>query len=457
MFKPYKPVLCVIMILLLAGCSRSFEVIRDIRELPQDHHHYIPEATADRDLVSADDLAGLQRNYNRNYFAPWHQDRPVYGRDAVLGFFQGYLKKLDDGKKNKRAAKSFSKKVATNARLDHYPNAAIRAMTIRHADMRGLPTDRVFPPRKGRPSSGVVSPFDRLQVSSIPVNLPVFISHVSKDRKWGWAETGSACGWVMIRDLAPVDDDFMKKWESGTYAVFVKDNVRLLRKKDHHMKASIGALFPMVGQHADQVDILVATSGKKGKAVVHRTPVSAAAAVSTPHALNLRHLTALANELVDNPYGWGGKGEKRDCSSMIRDLFAPFGLWLPRHSADQASEGGQYVDLSGLNREEKQSAILAQGVPYLTLLWFKGHIMLYIGAKDGEPLVFHNFWSVRTEDIEGRAGKRIIGRAAITTLHPGRELQPPGSSRGDLLEAIQGMTLLLHPAAPNVVAGRGLL
>ena len=48
--------------------------------------------------------------------------------------------------------------------------------------------------------------------------------------------------------------------------------------------------------------------------------------------------------------------------------------------------------------------------------------MLYIGVHNGKPLIFHNFWSIKTQDADGKRGKIIVGRAAVTTLHPGREL-----------------------------------
>ena len=34
-------------------------------------------------------------------------------------------------------------------------------------------------------------------------------------------------------------------------------------------------------------------------------------------------------------YGWGGIDGGRDCSSTIKDLLTPFGIWLPRDSKDQ--------------------------------------------------------------------------------------------------------------------------
>jgi hypothetical protein len=133
---------------------------------------------------------------------------------------------------------------------------------------------------------------------------------------------------------------------------------------------------------------------------------------------------------------------------MTRDFFAVFGIWLPRHSEDQVKEVGTYINLQGLPSEEKEKIILARGVPYLSLLWRKGHVMLYIGAKDGRALIFHNIWGIRTKDLAGREGRKIIGQAVITTLQPGQELRDIDSASGSLLDNISAMNIL-SPANPE--------
>ena len=153
-------------------------------------------------------------------------------------------------------------------------------------------------------------------------------------------------------------------------------------------------------------------------------------------------MVKIANELIGEPYGWGGLYGNRDCSSMTRDFFSVFGLWLPRHSEDQVKEVGTYIDLQGMTSEQKEKVIMEKAIPYLTLIWRKGHVMLYIGAKDGQPLIFHNVWGVRTKDLRGYEGRKIIGQAVITTLHPGRELRNFDAEAGDMLTHVAGMSIL---------------
>lgn len=58
--------------------------------------------------------------------------------------------------------------------------------------------------------------------------------------------------------------------------------------------------------------------------------------------------------------------------------------------------------MSNLSIEEKKDFIRKNGVPFSTLVYLKGHIMLYVGVKNNEPLVVHNIWSVRLKDDSGR-------------------------------------------------------
>jgi hypothetical protein len=204
-------------------------------------------------------------------------------------------------------------------------------------------------------------------------------------------------------------------------------------------------LFPEVADGNDVLTIQVAVADANNRAVIKKTDVKKATAAAKPLKLTPFNIAKMANELINEPYGWGGLYRNRDCSALIKDMFSPFGIWLPRNSADQAREGGAFIDLSDLSPEDREMMILKYGVPYLTLIWRKGHIMLYIGSYQGTPLIFHNFWSVRTKDSLGREGKIIVGHAAITTLQPGLELDNIDPLRGDYLNYILGMTLLVNP------------
>ena len=438
------------LILFVYGCVSVPETIKDIQDLTQDHMFYIDKSTSDRELVTTDEQKKMDVNYDTQYFAPWHREKAYFQIDIVERGFKKYKRYLGYGENGKRHKKSWMKRLMANAQLENYPNSGYAGITVDIADMRVLPTKR---PRFYAPAySHRGYPFDTFQESLISANTPVFITHVSKDKAWLLAETPYVVGWIAARKVAPVDKDFIKTWESGNYAVIVKDKIPLCDEEGRFLfKAPLGSVFPKIGEDPKGIKVLVATADKDGRAFIKSAIVSTEAATAKPLRLTSLNIARMANQLINEPYGWGGMYQNRDCSAMIKDLFAPFGLWLPRNSTDQAKEGGTFIDLQQLSPQEKEQAIIKGGIPYLTLIWRKGHIMLYIGSPQGKALIFHNFWGVRTRDLLGREGRRIVGHAAITTLNPGIEFRNDDSPESNYVASIMGMTMLVSPKKQEVL------
>ena len=93
-----------------------------------------------------------------------------------------------------------------------------------------------------------------------------------------------------------------------------------------------------------------------------------------------------------------------------------------RNSTGQG-RSGLVQPLEGLSTAEKEKVILQQGVPFLSLLWMRGHIMLYVGEWKGRPAIFHNVWGVRVINGDDDNDRFVIGRAVVTSITPGAELR----------------------------------
>lgn len=433
----------VIGVLLMSGCSGSHEAIRDIRGLKQDHNAYMDGREADI-VMCPEEQRSRDREYNEKHFSPWHRDRPRGGLADMAAEFDKYGRNPGYGENGRRHTGEWIRELRDNARLHEYSGGGYPAITIRPSSLRSLPTEKPHYNSSCQSMSG--HPFDNLQATAVTINTPVFISHVSRDGEWVWAETGYYFGWMRAQDAAFLPDGFTKKWETGRYAVIVWDKMPVRDEGGLFLfRASMGAFFPLVNEAHDGMQIFVAVADQDRRAVLKLVKLPKDAAAVKPLPLTAVHMARLANQLINQPYGWGGLHGNRDCSAMTRDLLAPFGIWLPRNSGDQAMQGGRFIDLSGLSEGQKEKIIASEGVPYLTLLWRRGHIMLYMGVYNGEPLVFHNLWGVSTRTFLGRRGKVVVGHAAITTLHPGRELPHYDKAAADLLANIAGMTLLVGP------------
>jgi hypothetical protein len=431
---------CVLILFFLSGCLRPPDTIKDVRELPQDHASYLKD-TSVKDLLPAETVAHMDEDYNIIYFSVWHQRQPFHASlDRVSSLFNKFGRSPGYGENKKTHPVVWIKRLQQNALLDNYPNARHFAITTRHTNLRMLPTQG---PHFYKPEGDIASwPFDNLQISSVAANTPIFVCHLSADKSWALVETNFAFGWIPVEDYARVDEGFIKTWESGRYAVIIKDKTSIFDAEGNFgLRTSIGQIFPLVNEMTDKLEILIAAADKNNCAVIKQVSVSRQIVAPKPLLLNYPNAIKIANELIDEPYGWGGLYGNRDCSAMTRDFFTPFGIWLPRHSEDQVKEVGTFVDLQGLDSAEKEKIILKKGIPYLSLLWRKGHVMLYIGRQNDRALIFHNAWGIKTIDLSGREGRKIIGKAVITTLYPGEELRSLAPD-GLLIKNIAAMSIL---------------
>jgi len=429
----------------LASCCWTspdlLKEVHDVTHLSQNHLSYLRDISKDHVLLGQDVQNTMDEHYNKTYFSVWHDLKPVHSSpDRVSSIFSHFASSPGYGENKRKHSPSWVKKLQQNASLENYPNALQVAITTRHTNLRMMPTNSPHFYKPGGDSDGW--PFDNLQISSVPANTPVLICHLSADKSWVLVETSFAFGWIPVDDCARVDENFIKTWESGRYAAAIKDRIPVLDAEGNFcIRTSVGQVFPLVKESVDTMEILVASADPKNNAIIKPCAVSRQVVAPKPLLFTYLNAVNIANEFMDEPYGWGGLYGNRDCSAMTRDFFAPFGVWLPRHSADQAKQVGKYIDLQDLAPEQKEKIILEQGIPYLSLLWRKGHIMLYMGEENGRALIFHNIWGLRTKDCNGKEGRKIIGKAVITTLHPGEELNYL-DPEGWLIKNLSALTIL---------------
>lgn len=113
----------------------------------------------------------------------------------------------------------------------------------------------------------------------------------------------------------------------------------------------------------------------------------------------------------------GGMYDERDCSSTLRDLFAVFGIYLPRNSKGQGAVG-EVLSVVGLSNEEKEKRIREKAIPFKTLIYMPGHIGLYIGQYKGKAVMFHNMWGVRLEYNQ----RYVVGQTVLSNLYIGHDV-----------------------------------
>ena len=445
MRSPPLPSAAILTVLLLVfSCGRdqnpllSTGPLHDLERIPQDAAEFVP--TAGIPMVESDEqrLAHLLEYW----YGPWERSQPEACTPAEFAWAaESFPKQPAFGPNLLEVPASALETVIANAQLDQYPSRAVRAITVRNASLRALPSIDPFFHDFRRAGEGY--PFDYNQNSAVWAGTPLFLTHVSGDGRFVAAESPYTCGWIDSRDIAYVDGDFIGRFRSLGLAAIRRDQIPIASGQAGFLfEGRIGMLLPSEAAGDSEIRLLVPVADKNRRASLAQVSVSRGDAAAVPLSFSGETLAELINEILGQPYGWGGLGGYRDCSSTLLDLFLPVGLPLPRNSRQQA-DAGKNVDIEQLTPAEKQARILAGAAPFLTMLNIPGHVMLYLGTFEGTPVAFHTIWGLRTESANGsNPGRHVIGRSVITSLSPGSELGTLSQSRGNLLSRIGSFTLL---------------
>lgn len=417
-------------LLFFSGCYTKEilpESIGDLTQIEQQPYLY-----GNSDMyISKDKQTDFYKDYLRQYFKPWNIDKISYSLDVATWAFE-YKDKKVYAENHRLVDKNSFETLISNSNFEQYNNLAKKGITVRNTNLRALPMDGVIFYNPSRAGEGF--PFDYNQNSSIKINTPLFISHFSKDRLWVFVESSVALGWVKIQDIAFVDEQFIQEFQTGDYYINTKDKSGIYTKGYIQDSIELGTIFPK-----NIKGFLMATKDYSHKAIVSYIDDNYNLK-QMPLEFNIKNIELISSELIGQKYGWGGLYGHRDCSAMTKDFYAPFGIFLQRNSGDQKNDG-IYMDIKKMDRKSKKQYILDNGIPWTTLVYMKGHIMIYIGSKNGEPLVFHNVWGIRTLQDDGSVGRFVVGQAVVTTLEMGKDL-PNVVKDSLLIDRVEGITLI---------------
>ncbi len=370
-------------------------------------------------------------DYFNKYFKPWSASKVSYSKlEAMWG--QSYKNKTVYLENHRIATSEWFDKQIANSNFDEYNVEPKKAIMLKNANVRVLPTNSPMFYDPTKPGEGF--PFDYNQNSLIKINTPIIVSHLSKDRAWAYMESSAVGGWVEINSIAFVDDKFIKEFKNSNYFISVKEKFPIYDPIFREY-VKVATIFPK-----ENDKYIIAKKDDNQNARISYINLNADEVEAMPLVFNTQNRIKIAEQLINEPYGWGGLLNNRDCSSFTQDYFATFGKYLHRNSKSQISNG-KYLDMSKLTNDEKKEFIRKNGVPFSTLVYLKGHIMLYIGLKDNEPLVLHDMWSVRLKDSDGNKYRHIIGRTSVTTLEPGKGMKDY-TNESNILNRVLGIVVL---------------
>ncbi len=218
--------------------------------------------------------------------------------------------------------------------------------------------------------------FDSNQYTRVSAFAPVFVLHTSKDKRFYYIMTEFMRGWIPSNSVKLYTKTEFAGIQQMPFVRVVKDNT------------TIGGVTYGIG---DKIPL----SKNLGPSVILLNPKGGYTEVKKDNSFIIGNayynedlMKTMAESQLDNPYDWGGKEGFRDCSAYVRDLWRVFGAEIPRSSGLQKLVGKNLMDKP--NSAEEFYALLDNAKPYKTLIFFKGHVMMYGGKVDGDYIIYHS-------------------------------------------------------------------
>lgn len=421
-----------------------------IKSYTQNINDHLPPDNEDYSspLLTPDyQAAQLQQFYNHYYasdsngLSPWSEQMVKSVLPMVKKIEMQIVDEFDNQNKaaaERHYAENFKEhdeawlgKIKQNMNLDILDtnefNEKNRAIATTNTFARALPDGAPDFFHASLPGQGF--PFDNIQESVIWSGTPLYIFSVSQDKAWSLVLTPDAYfAWVKSSDIAYASTEFIHKWQTaaqkGLMAITETEISVLDKQKRFQFKGYIGAVFPLVKRDEQTTSIFIPAKNEHQQAVMKIGVVEKRAASLMPLVASKKNMAKILEQLQNRPYGWGGAFFFNDCSQEMKSIFTPFGIWLPRNSAQQ-TKFNSTLDLSKNSVDERINILKAKGHPLMTLIYVGGHVMLYMGNHEADAMTYQNLWGLAPASRDKRY---IVGQSLFFPLLKYYEENPDISS-----------------------------
>jgi len=356
-------------------------------------------------------------------------------REEILAYYRGKRFYREDGS---TLITRFYKELVANMNFGSVPSGIdIRyGLVVRYTDQRVFPTGEAI---YAKPYD---IDFDEFQNSALDIGTPVAVMHTSLDGKWYYVKDQLDSGWVPVENVALCSLDELEKFSGGTsFAVVIKPKGEIfldLNMTVYYDYARMGAKFPLLEKEDSGIARIALPFRKEDGTLLKKVGYIRGEDVHKGYlSYTPRNIIRQAFELLNAPYGWGGMYGEQDCSRFVQEVFATVGISLPRNSSKQSQVGILIGELADTADETTRLDLLSQeAIGGCTLLYMRGHIMLFLGMVHDRPYAIHNPWAYRQKEWWGDK-IRLINRVAVTDLSLGK-----GSKKGSFLERLCSIRLI---------------
>ena len=309
-------------------------------------------------------------------------------------------------------------KTASNQRVRY-------GICVRQADIRAVPADLLIT------DDAADIDYDVLQYSSVRVNEPVLVRAQTADGSWYYCDSACVSGWIAAENIAICANrrEWLSAWQipekerlvvtqgklyldeanvnrqASERMLTMGTTLRKVREADFDPAITNRALF-----HNHAVWLPVRDDEGHYGTTIALIPGHASVSEGTL-PLTAENILNVAFSMLGDAYGWGSMLGVPDCSQYVRNIYKCFGFELPRNTTWQSAMPAMKINLTDMSAEDKAEALDA--LPVGTILFFRGHEMLYLGAQEGRHYVLSSVGSIMNPN-----GKNVlrIRSVVINTL-----------------------------------------
>lgn len=365
----------------------------------------------DRLLLTQEQIASLPENDTLRLIQKADELNASQLRDDILAL--GTKKPEECFQNGIPVTQAYLDALLDNANADGIPDAlSIRyGYSVARASLRSLPTNDFA----GESESDLF--YDKLVQSECMPFLPVMVVHESKDGEWYFVWFYGFGGWVEKNKIAlcPSRGDWLARQEGEDFLLVTGRELRL--NADRGNVELSGLVLPM-GTRMPLLTVEETPESVSGRATFNsyavKLPVRGADGMIedrvalVPMSADVhvgyldytsRNVLTQAFKLLGDRYGWAGLDLSNDCSGIVREIWLCFGIEMDRTAGPQSRTSlAKIIDVENASTEEKMTALA--GLTPGSLVYFPGHIMIYLGTRDQIPYVISSVGSFATEMME---------------------------------------------------------
>lgn len=256
------------------------------------------------------------------------------------------------------------------------------------------------------------SDFNYQYLVSVRVNEPVVITSRSKDGNYYLAKSICCSGWVPADSVAICKDkdEWISAWDIKIEdallvwgdKVFLETSIVGAETSD--LMLTMGTVLELakdvnpnelIDNRAtyNNFAVWVPVRNDDGAYSKKLTLISEHKKVNVGFLpLTKANISKVVFSALGNTYGWGGSLNSDDCSGYMRNVYKCFGVELARNTTWQTSMPMAKVNMQYMAKEEKIKFFDA--LPFGTILYFSGHEMMYLGAREGKYYVISTVSSI---------------------------------------------------------------